>query len=131
MNEGYSLLFNYRTPDAGELDHSRQQRKDKGKDAAVLLFLAVLQLLQCPAKLVRTRGGFVPAADALEFFDYLVRLLPFHQTTNRLQVAAATAYKRNLLYHILLINRHINQLRAGALGFVKSVGHILFFTSQY
>lgn len=87
----------------------------------------MLQLLQCPAKLVRARGGFVPATDALEFFDDLVRLLPFHQTTNRLQVAPATACKRNLLYHILLINRHINQLRASTLGFVKSVFHISIF----
>ena len=42
MNEGYSLLFKHRTPDAGELDHDRQRRKDKGKDAAVLLFFLQL-----------------------------------------------------------------------------------------
>ena len=37
-----NLLFNYRTLDAGELDHGRQRRKDKGKDAAVLLFFLQL-----------------------------------------------------------------------------------------
>ena len=31
MNEGYSLLFKHRTPDAGELDHDRQRQKIKEK----------------------------------------------------------------------------------------------------
>ena len=66
---------------------------------------------------------FIAAADAVQFADDIVNLLTCHQTTDPLQVTVATAQKGDLLDDAVVIDRHIDELRASALGFVEGVGH--------
>ena len=79
---------------------------------------------QCPTELVGTGGELIAAADAVEFLDHVVNLLAGHQAADALEVAVAAAQKEYLLDDAVVINGHINQLRAGALGFVEGVFHI-------
>ena len=78
---------------------------------------------QCPTELVGAGGGFVAAADAVEFLDHVVDLLAGDQPADALQVAVAAAIEGDLLNNALVINGHIDELRAGALSFVEGVGH--------
>ena len=81
------------------------------------------QFFQRPAELVGTGGVIASAADAVEFLDDVVNLLAGDQPADALQVAVAAAIERDLLDDAVVINRHIDKLRAGALGFVEGVGH--------
>ena len=89
------------------------------------------QFFQCPAELVGTGGGFAAAADAVEFLDDVVDFLAGHQPADALQVAVASAIEGDLLNNALVIDGHIDELRAGALGFVESVGHKCLYCSMY
>ena len=78
---------------------------------------------QCAAELVGAGGGFAAAADAVEFRDDFVDFLANDQTADALEVSVAAAHEENLLNDIIVVNSHIDKLRAGALGFVEGVGH--------
>ena len=73
---------------------------------------------QCPAELVGTRCGFIAAADAIQLANDIIDFLTCHQTTDPLQVAVATAKKGDLLDDAVVIDRDVDELGAGALGFV-------------
>ena len=75
-----------------------------------ILLWCIFQLLQCTAKLVRAGSGLAAAPDAVEFADDIVHFLPGHQAADSLQIAVTAAVKENLLYHIVLIDRHIDKL---------------------
>ena len=83
----------------------------------------MFHFFQRPTELVGTRRKFIPATDSIEFVNHVVNLLACHQTADALQITMATAIKEDLLYDAIVIDSHINQLRAGTLGFVEEVGH--------
>ena len=90
----------------------------------MLFFLCgLLQRFQCAAELVGAGGGLAAAADAVEFGDDVVDFLAGDQAADALEVSIASAIKEDLLNNALVIDRHIDELRAGALGFVEGVGH--------
>lgn len=106
-----------------------QWREDDGKDDAEnghsgLFF----EGFQCAAELVGTRCGFIAAADAIQFTNDIIDFLTCHQTTDPLQVAVATAKKGDLLNDALVIDGHVDELGAGALGFVEGVFHDFSFS---
>ena len=93
----------------------------------MLFFLCgLLQRFQCAAELVRAGGGFAATAYAIEFLDDVVDFLARDQPADALEVSVASAIKEDLLDNALVIDGHIDELRAGALGFVEGVGHILY-----
>jgi len=73
--------------------------------------------------LVRAGGGLTSTADTVEFWDDVVDFLAGDQTADALQVAIASAHKEDLQDHAVVIDRHIDELRAGTLGFVEGVFH--------
>ena len=73
---------------------------------------------QCPTELVGARRSFIAAADAIQFANDIVDFLTCHQTTDPLQVTVATAKKGDLLDDAVVIDRDVDELGAGALGFV-------------
>ena len=90
----------------------------------MLFFLCgLLQRFQCAAELVGAGGGLPSAADAVEFLDDVVDFLSDDQAADTLEVSVASAIKEDLPDNALVIDGHINELRAGALGFVEGVGH--------
>ena len=90
----------------------------------MLFFLCgLLQRFQCAAELVGAGGGLPSAADAVEFWDDVVDFLSDDQPADALEVSVASAIKEDLLNDALVIDGHIDELRAGALGFVEGVGH--------
>ena len=101
-----------------------QRREDDGQDDAEeghsgLFF----EGFQCAAELVGAGGGLPSAADAVEFWDDIVDFLSDDQPADALEVSVASAIKEDLLDDALVIDGHIDELRAGALGFVEGVGH--------
>lgn len=83
----------------------------------------MFHFFQRPTELVGTGCRFIAAADAIQFANDIVNLLACHQTADALQITMATAIKKDLPNDAIVINGHINQLRAGTLGFVEEVGH--------
>ena len=83
----------------------------------------LFQRFQCAAELVGAGGGLSSAADAVEFLDDVVDFLADDQAADTLEVSVASAYEEDLLDNALVIDRHIDELRAGTLGFVEGVGH--------
>lgn len=79
----------------------------------------MLQILQCLTQLVRTRGPLHAAADALQLANDFVNLLTPHQRTYPLQITVAASDKEHLLYHIILVCRHVDGLRAYPCGLVN------------
>ena len=95
----------------------------------MLFFLCgLLQRFQYAAELVGAGGRFTAAADAVEFLDDVVDFLAGDQAADALEVSVASAYEEDLLDDALVINSHIDELRAGALGFVEGVGHKVGFS---
>ncbi len=89
----------------------------------MLFFLCgPLQRFQCAAELVGTGGGLPSAADAVEFLDDVVDFLADDQAADTLEVSVASAIKKDLLNDALVIDRHIDELRAGRLGFCRGCG---------
>ena len=78
---------------------------------------------QCTAELIGAGGGLASAADAVEFWDDVVDFLAGDQTADALEVSVASTYEKDLLDDALVIDRHVDELRAGALGCVEGVGH--------
>ena len=74
------------------------------------LLRCIFQLFQCAAKLVRAGSGFAAAPDTVEFADDIVHFLAGHQAADALQIAVTAAVKEDLLYQIVLIDRHIDKL---------------------
>ncbi len=83
----------------------------------------MFHFFQRPTELVGTRRRFIPATDSIKFVNHVVNLLACHQTADALQIPVASAIKKDLPDDAIVINGHINQLRAGTLGFVEEVGH--------
>ena len=77
--------------------------------------------------MVGTGGGFIAAADAVELLDHVVDFLAGDQPADALEVSVASAHEEDLLNDALVIDGHIDELRAGALGFVEEVFHIRSF----
>ena len=103
--------------------HPRSMTASGGKKMArrtrkTDILWVIFEGFQCPTKLVGTRRRFIAAADAIQFANDIVDFLTCHQTTDSLQVTVATAIKGDLLDDAVVINRHIDELGAGALGFV-------------
>lgn len=73
--------------------------------------------------MVRAGGGFIAAANAVKFVDDVVDFLAGYEAADSLEVAVAAAPKEDLLDHAIIINGHVDKLRAGAMGFVLEVGH--------
>ena len=79
--------------------------------------------------MVGTGGGFIAAADAVEFLDDIVDFLAGDQPADALEVAVAAAIEGDLLDDAVVIDGNVNKLRAGALGFVEGVFHVRSFFS--
>ena len=77
---------------------------------ALFFHWCILQLRQCLAELVRTRCALHATTDALQFADDIINLLTPYQRTYPLQVPVATTNEEHLLYHIILVSRHIDDL---------------------
>jgi len=75
-------------------------------------------LLQGPAELVWAGGVLGTAAHAVKPLDDVVNLLSAHQLTDALQIAVAASEEENLLDDVVLVSSHVDQFRAGAVGFV-------------
>lgn len=111
--------------------HQGEEQRDReipfygrGEHQGVLFFLCgLLQRFQCAAELVGAGGGLPSAADAVEFLDDVVDFLSSNKAADALEVSVASAIKEDLLDDALVIDGHIDELRAGALGFVEGVGH--------
>ena len=108
--------------------HPRSMTASGGKKMArrtrkTDILWVIFEGFQCPTELVGARCRFIAAADAIQFANDIIDFLTCHQTTDPLQVAVATAKKGDLLDDAVVINRHVDELRAGALGFVEEVGH--------
>lgn len=69
-----------------------------------------LQLLQGCGQLVGTGGELVAAADALQPADDIVDALSCHQLAYSLQVTVTATKEKHLLYHVVLVCRHIDDL---------------------
>ena len=75
------------------------------------------------AELVRAGGGFVAAADALQFGDYIIDFLASDEAADALQVAVAATEERDLLDDIVVVGRHVDKQRAGTLCGVLDMLH--------
>ena len=80
----------------------------------LLLCWCLLQLLQCSAQLIRTRGALYTTADAVQTWYHVVNVLASHQLADALQVAIAATQEEYLLDDIVLVCCDVNQLRARA-----------------
>ena len=58
--------------------------------------------------------------------DDVVDFLAGDQPADALEISVASANEEDLLNDALVIDGHIDELRAGALGFVEGVGHKYF-----
>ena len=94
--------------------------------------LFLFQLFQSAAELVGARGGLPATADAVEFADDIVNLLTHHQGADALQVAVAALDEIHLLDDIIIVSRHVNQLRASTLRLILNVLHktIVYLTAK-
>ena len=74
-------------------------------------------------ELVGAGGGFVTAADAAQFGDYVVDFLADDKAADALQVTVATAEERDLLDDVVVVSRHVDEQRASALGWILYMLH--------
>lgn len=75
------------------------------------------------AELVGAGGGFVAAADAAQFGDYVVDFLACDEAADALQVAVAATEERDLLDDVVVVGRHVDEQRASALSRVLYMFH--------
>ena len=108
---------------ASAVDDGQRREKDGEEDAKYGHGGLFFEGFQCAAELVGAGGGLPSAADAVEFWDDIVDFLSDDQPADALEVPVASAIKEDLLNDALVIDGHIDELRAGALGFVEGVGH--------
>ena len=76
----------------------------------LVLKRSILELLECPAQLVRTRCTLGSTTYSVNLWDYIVNLLSTHQLTDTLQVSITATKEEHLLNHIVLIGSHVNEL---------------------
>ena len=117
---------------APAVDDGERREKDGEEDTEYGHGGLFFEGFQCAAELVGAGGGLASAADAVEFWDDIVDFLSGDQPADALEVTVASAIKEDLLNDALVIDGHIDELRAGALGFVEGVGHrcCVFYTNQ-
>ena len=116
---------------APAVDDGERREKEGEEDTQYGHGGLFVQRFQCAAELVGAGGGLATAADAVEFLDDVVDFLSDDQPADALKVSVASAIKEDLLNDALVIDGHIDELRAGALGFVEGVFHnISFFHSS-
>ena len=70
-------------------------KQEAVRDGQPLCFLCFLNLTQCLAKLVGTRGRSVSASDAFQLLDDILYLHTFHQLTDSLKVSVASSPKKD------------------------------------
>ena len=76
---------------------------------------AVSNLFQSLRQLVGTTGGLVSAAYAIEAGDDIAHRHTLHKSADALQVAMATAKKKEIMNMVLLVDIEINLNRACSL----------------
>ena len=108
---------------ASAVDDGQRREKDGEEDTEYGHGGLFFEGFQCAAELVGAGGGLSSAADAVEFRDDVVDFLAGDQPADALEVSVASAIKEDLPDDALVIDGHIDELRAGALGFVEGVGH--------
>ena len=108
---------------ASAVDDGQRREKDGEEDTTYGHGGLFFEGFQCAAELVGAGGGLASAADAVEFLDDIVDFLSGDQPADALEVSVASAIKEDLLNDALVIDGHIDELRAGALGFVEGVFH--------
>ena len=107
--------------------YGQRREKDGEEDAEEGHRGLFFQLFQRAAELVGAGGGLAAAADAVEFRDDVVDFLADDQPADALEVSVASAHEEDLLDDAVIIDGHIDELRAGALGFVEGGFHDFFF----
>lgn len=85
-------------------------------------------MLQSTAELVGAGGGFVAAADAAQFGDYVVDSLAGDETADTLQITVAATKERDLLDDVVVVSRHVDEQRASALGWILYMFHNFQFS---
>lgn len=90
------------------------------------MFLLFLNLFQRSAKLVGAGSPFRATTDAVQFRDDIIDLLSCNESADALQIAIASAHEKHLLDDVVVVNCHINQLRASSLGLILNVFHFPF-----
>ena len=108
---------------APTVDNGQRREEDGEEDAEEGHSGLFFEGFQCAAELVGAGGGLAAAADAVEFLDDIVDFLSSDQPADALEVSVASANEEDLPDNALVIDGHIDELRAGALGFVEGVGH--------
>ena len=108
---------------ASAVDDGQRREKDGEEDTEYGHGGLFFEGFQCAAELVGAGGRLPSAADAVEFLDDVVDFLSDDQAADALEVSVASAHEEDLLDDAVVIDRHIDELRAGALGFVEGVGH--------
>lgn len=103
---------------APAVDDGQRREKDGEEDAEYGHGGLFFEGFQCAAELVGAGGRFATAADAIQFANDIIDFLTCHQTTDSLQVTVATAIKGDLLDDTVVIDRNVDELGTGALGFV-------------
>ena len=116
---------------APAVDDGQRREKDGEEDTKYGHGGLFFEGFQCAAELVGAGGGLASAADAVEFWDDVVDFLSDDQPADALEVSVASAIKEDLLDDAVVIDGHIDELRAGALGFVEGVGHRLRFLLNF
>ena len=108
---------------ASSVDDGQRREKDGEEDAEYGHGGLFFEGFQCAAELIGAGGGLSSAADAVEFLDDVIDFLAGDQAADALEVSVASAKKEDLPDDALVIDGHIDELRAGALGFVEGVFH--------
>ena len=108
---------------APAVDDGERREKDGEEDAEYGHGGLFFEGFQCAAELVGAGGRLPSAADAVEFLDDVVDFLAGDQAADALEISVASAIKEDLLNDALVIDGYVDELRAGALGFVEGVGH--------
>ena len=108
---------------APAVDDGERREKDGEEDTEYGHGGLFFEGFQCAAELVGAGGGLASAADAVEFWDDVIDFLSGDQPADALEVSVASAIKEDLLHDAVIIDGHIDKLRASALGFVEGVGH--------
>ena len=111
---------------APAVDDGQRREKDGEEDTEYGHGGLFFEGFQCAAELVGAGGGFAAAADAVEFLDDVIDFLACDQPADALEVSVASAIKEDLLNDAVVIDGHVDELRAGALGFVEGVFHSVF-----
>lgn len=78
-------------------------------------------MLKGTAQLVRTRRPLRTTTDSVQTAHHVVDMLAAHQLADALQITVTTTQEEHLLDDIVLVGRHINELRARSLRLILYV----------